>query len=241
MSSNVNASAAERTRPHVLAIVPAYNEEDSLTATIEELQRVAPEIDYIVINDGSRDGTLTLCKANGFSYVSHPTNLGLTAGVQTGMKYALRHDYDMAIQFDADGQHDPAYISALVTKMGEIGADIVVGSRFVTEEKPKSLRMLGSNLISSMIKLTTGARIKDPTSGMRLYNKRAIRLFATQDWTSPEPDTLACLIRKGYKVEEVQVSMRERMAGESYLNLTRSISYMANTCMSILFSQWFRR
>lgn len=241
MSSNVNASAAERTRPHVLAIVPAYNEEDSLTATIEELQRVAPEIDYIVINDGSRDGTLSLCKANGFNYVSHPTNLGLTAGVQTGMKYALRYGYDMAIQFDADGQHDPAYISALVAKMDDAKADIVVGSRFVTEKKPKSLRMLGSNLISSMIKLTTGARIKDPTSGMRLYNKRAIRLFATQDWTSPEPDTLACLIRKGYKVEEVQVSMRERMAGESYLNLTRSISYMANTCMSILFSQWFRR
>lgn len=241
MSSNVNASAAERTRPHVLAIVPAYNEEDSLTATIEELQRVAPEIDYIVINDGSRDGTLALCKANGFNYVSHPTNLGLTAGVQTGMKYALRYDYDMAIQFDADGQHDPAYISALVAKMDDAKADIVVGSRFVTEKKPKSLRMLGSNLISGMIKLTTGARIKDPTSGMRLYNKRAIRLFATQDWTSPEPDTLACLMRKGYKVEEVQVSMRERMAGESYLNLTRSISYMANTCMSILFSQWFRR
>lgn len=241
MSSNVNASAAEQTRPRVLAIVPAYNEEDSLTATIEELQRVAPEIDYIVVNDGSRDGTLSLCKANGFNYVSHPTNLGLTAGVQTGMKYALRYDYDMAIQFDADGQHDPAYISALVAKMDDAKADIVVGSRFVTEKKPKSLRMLGSNLISGMIKLTTGARIKDPTSGMRLYNKRAIRLFATQDWTSPEPDTLACLMRKGYKVEEVQVSMRERMAGESYLNLTRSISYMANTCMSILFSQWFRR
>ena len=241
MSSNVNASAAEQTRPHVLAIVPAYNEEDSLAATIEELQRVAPEIDYIVVNDGSRDGTLSLCKANGFNHVSHPTNLGLTAGVQTGMKYALRYDYDMAIQFDADGQHDPAYISALVAKMDDAKADIVVGSRFVTEKKPKSLRMLGSNLISGMIKLTTGARIKDPTSGMRLYNKRAIRLFATQDWTSPEPDTLACLMRKGYKVEEVQVSMRERMAGESYLNLTRSFSYMANTCMSILFLQWFRR
>lgn len=102
------------------------------------------------------------------------------------MKYALRHGYEMAIQFDADGQHDPAYISSLVAKMDEAQADIVVGSRFVTGEKPKSLRMMGSNLISGMIKLTTGARIKDPTSGMRLYNKRAIQLFATQDWTSPE-------------------------------------------------------
>ncbi|WP_329781944.1 glycosyltransferase family 2 protein [Parolsenella catena] len=224
----------------VLAIVPAYNEEGSLLATINELTSMAPDVDYVVVNDGSRDGTLKLCQENGFNYVSHPTNLGLTGGVQTGMKYALRHGYGMAIQFDADGQHDPAYIGALVSKMEESNADIVVGSRFVTEDKPSSLRMLGSNLISAMIKLTTGKRIMDPTSGMRLYNARTIEMFAAQDWLSPEPDTLACLIRKGFKVEEVQVTMRDRSAGESYLNLSRSISYMANTCMSILFSQWFR-
>lgn len=224
----------------VLAIVPAYNEEGSLLATINELTSMAPDVDYVVVNDGSRDGTLKLCQENGFNYVSHPTNLGLTGGVQTGMKYAFRHGYDMAIQFDADGQHDPSYIESLVSKMEETNADIVVGSRFVTEEKPSSLRMLGSNLISAMIKLTTGKRIMDPTSGMRLYNARTIKLFATEDWLSPEPDTLACLIRRGFKVDEVQVSMRERSAGESYLNLSRSISYMANTCMSILFSQWFR-
>ena len=224
MTSIETTNVPNRAESRVLAIVPAYNEEESLAATIEELQRVAPDIDYVVVNDGSRDGTLALCKASGFNYVCRargfdyidlPVNVGLSAGFQTGMKYALRHGYEMAIQFDADGQHDPAYISSLVAKMDEAQADIVVGSRFVTEEKPKSLRMMGSNLISGMIKLTTGARIKDPTSGMRLYNKRAIQLFATQDWTSPEPDTLACLIRKGYKVEEVQVSMRERTAGES--------------------------
>lgn len=224
----------------VLAIVPAYNEEGSLPATIDELTRVAPDVGYLVVNDGSRDKTADLCRANGYNFVSHPTNLGLTAGVQTGMKYALRHGYDMAIQFDADGQHDPAYIDALVKKMETSGADIVIGSRFVTEEKPSSLRMLGSNLISAMIKATCGKKIMDPTSGMRLYNLRSIEMFATQGWVSPEPDTLACLIRKGFVVEEVQVSMRERSAGESYLNLSRSISYMLNTCTSILFSQWFR-
>lgn len=224
----------------VLAIVPAYNEEGSLAATVAELTEAAPGVDYVVVNDGSGDGTLALCRAKGFNYVSHPTNLGLTAGVQTGMKYALRHGYDMAIQFDADGQHDPAYVGSLVSRMEETGADIVIGSRFVTEEKPDSLRMLGSNLISNMIRLTSGKRIKDPTSGMRLYNARAIELFVAQSWASPEPDTLACLIRKGYRVEEVQVSMRERSAGESYLNLSRSVAYMLNTCTSILFSQWFR-
>lgn len=225
----------------VLAIVPAYNEEGSLPATISELTQVAPDVDYLIVNDGSRDNTAEICEANGYNYVTHPTNLGLTAGIQTGMKYALRHGYDMAIQFDADGQHDPAYIKALAQAMVNGGADIVIGSRFVTEEKPNSLRMLGSNLISNMIKLTTGKRIMDPTSGMRLYNLCAIELFATQSWASPEPDTLACLIRRGFKVEEVQVAMRERSAGESYLNLSRSISYMLNTCTSILFSQWFRR
>ncbi len=224
----------------VLAIVPAYNEEGSLSSTITELASVASDVDYVIVNDGSKDGTLALCQSRGYNYVSHPTNLGLTAGIQTGMKYALRHGYKMAIQFDADGQHDPAYIAGLVSKMEQSGADIVIGSRFVSEEKPNSLRMFGSNLISNMIKLTSGQRIMDPTSGMRLYGARAIELFATQDWTTPEPDTLACLIRMGYGVEEVQVSMRERQAGESYLNLSRSVSYMANTCMSILFSQWFR-
>lgn len=224
----------------VLAIVPAYNEEGSLPATIAELTRVAPNVDYLVVNDGSRDKTAQLCEENGYNFVSHPTNLGLTAGVQTGMKYAMRNGYDMALQFDADGQHDPAFIDTLVQKMEASEADIVIGSRFVTEDKPSSLRMLGSNLISGMIKATCGKRIMDPTSGMRLYNARAIKLFATQDWASPEPDTLACLIRKGFAVEEVQVTMRERSAGESYLNLSRSISYMLNTCTSILFSQWFR-
>ena len=225
----------------VLAIVPAFNEEGSLLSTIDELRSVAPGIDYLVVNDGSRDGTLRLCQEHKLNYVSHPTNLGLTSGVQTGMKYAFRHGYEMVIQFDADGQHDPKYIASLVSRMEETGADIVIGSRFVTEEKPNSLRMLGSNLISAMIKLTTGKRIMDPTSGMRLYNARCIKLFVTEDWLSPEPDTLACLIRKGFRIDEVQVSMRDRSAGESYLNLSRSIAYMANTCISILFSQWFRR
>lgn len=136
----------------------------------------------------------------------------------------------------------PTFISDLVDVMIDDNADIVIGSRFVTEPKPSSLRMLGSNMISAIIALTTGTKINDPTSGMRLYNRRMIKEFATRGDLSPEPDTLAFLIRKkSAHVSEVQVSMRERMAGESYLTLSKSISYMATAFASILFAQWFRR
>lgn len=225
-----------------LVIVPAYNEEDSIEATIDELITVAPDLDYLVVNDGSRDRTRQICEQRGYNIVSHPVNLGLTGAFQTGMKYAHRNGYECAIQFDADGQHMPAYIGQLVDTMRDRGADIVIGSRFVTEGKPRSLRMLGSNMISAIIALTTGAKINDPTSGMRLYNRRMIEQFATRGDLSPEPDTLAFLIRKkDAHVEEVQVSMRERTAGESYLTLSKSITYMATAFTSILFAQWFRR
>ena len=224
----------------LLVIIPAYNEEDSIVSTIEELEREAPRIDYVIVNDGSKDNTKALCREHGYTMLDLPVNIGLTGGFQAGMKYALRNGYDAAIQFDADGQHIPSYISSMVRTMEETKADIVIGSRFVTEDKPASLRMLGSNLISTIIKITTGASIKDPTSGMRLFSRPMIACFSEKPDFGPEPDSLAYLIRKGAHVEEVQVSMREREAGESYLTLGRSIEYMARACISILFVQWFR-
>ena len=225
-----------------LVIIPAYNEEESIIATVEELREQAPQYDYVIINDGSRDRTSELCRARGHDIIDLPANLGLTGAFQTGMKYAHRHGYDHAIQFDADGQHIPVYIENLVRDMEQTGADVVIGSRFVTQDKPASLRMLGSNLISALIRLTTGKLIKDPTSGMRIYNRSVIELFASRDDLSPEPDTLAFLIKRcGMDVVERQVSMRDRHAGESYLTLSKSISYMSVACSSILLSLWFRR
>lgn len=225
-----------------LVIIPAYNEEACIAQTIQELRAKAPEYDYVVINDGSRDSTAKICREHGFNLIDLPVNLGLTGAFQTGMKYAYEHGYDHAIQFDADGQHKPEHISDLVQTMDSAHADIVIGSRFVTEQKEASLRMLGSNLISTLIHLTTGATIKDPTSGMRLYNKSIIEQFALRGDLTPEPETLAFLIkRKGANVLEHQVSMRERLAGESYLTFSKSISYMLTTCSAILFSLWFRR
>lgn len=225
---------------NVLAIIPAYNEEESLAGTVEELLDVATSLDYVIINDGSSDGTEAVCRMHGFNHVTHPVNLGLTAGFQTGVRYALEHGYDAVVQFDADGQHRPEYLSVMVEEMECSGADVVIGSRFVNEGKSFSARMIGSRLITSIIRLTTGARIADPTSGMRLYDRKAMEIFASKYDFGPEPDSIAYLMRHGFKVSEVQVSMRERQAGESYLSLGRSVRYMARVVVSVLFAQWFR-
>ena len=225
----------------VLAVIPAYNEEDNIVSTVDDLLRNAPGVDYVVVNDGSSDLTARICRERGFRTIDLPVNLGLAGGFQTGMKFAYEHGYDYALQYDADGQHSAAYVWPMVQQAQSEGSDIVIGSRFCTQKKPISARMLGSMLITGMIRLTTGQRVEDPTSGMRLFNRRMIRSFARNYDFSPEPDTIALVIRGGGKVSEMQVEMRDRVAGESYLNLTKSVAYMLRVCLSILFIQWFRK
>jgi len=225
----------------ILVIVPAYNEQDSIERVINKLIKEYPELDYVIINDGSRDNTAEICKKNGYNVINLPINLGLSGAVQTGMKYAIKHSYDYAIQFDGDGQHNPEYITKMAEKAYAEGLNVVIGSRFVDESKPKSARMLGSNIIAGCIKLTTGRLIKDPTSGMRLFDRDTMKKFVTQINYSPEPDTIAYLLRCGAKIGEYQVHMNDREAGESYLNLSNSIKYMVNVCSSILVVQWFRK
>ena len=224
----------------LLVIIPAYNEEESISSTVDELTSTLPGVDYVVVNDGSKDGTERICLEHGYNYVSLPVNSGLTVGFQTGMKYALRNGYDYALQFDADGQHRPEYISKMLDLAVAEDVDIVIGSRFVNKCKEVSARMLGSRIITVEIKLTTGKRVADPTSGMRMFNRKMIERFANDDSLNPEPESISYLMKKGAKVREVQVEMRERQAGESYLNIPKSIAYMARACISILFVQWFR-
>ena len=224
----------------LLVIIPAYNEEESISSTVDELTSTLPDVDYVVVNDGSKDGTERICLEHGYNYVSLPVNSGLTVGFQTGMKYALRNGYDYALQFDADGQHRPEYISKMLDLAVAEDADIVIGSRFVNKCKEVSARMLGSRIITVAIKLTTGKRVADPTSGMRMFNRKMIERFANDDSLNPEPESISYLMKKGAKVCEVQVEMRERQTGESYLNIPKSIAYMARACISILFVQWFR-
>lgn len=225
----------------LLIIVPAYNEAGSIENVIRELNSVVPQYDYLVINDGSKDDTAKICRKNGFNLLDLPVNLGLAGAFQAGMRYAYEMGYDATIQIDGDGQHDPSYIPQMVELIENDKCDLVIGSRFVTEKRPRSMRMLGNALIETLIRLTTGQKIGDPTSGMRLFGPKVIRNFATEMNYGPEPDTVCYLMRNGVRVKEVQVQMRERTAGVSYLNFTRSMIYMLHMCMSILFIQWFRK
>lgn len=218
----------------VLVIVPAYNEALNIEKTIKDLTDNT-DYDYVIINDCSKDNTKEICEKNNFNMLSLPINYGLTSGIQLGMKYAYQNGYDIAIQFDGDGQHQAKYLKDLVKEIEEDNCDIAIGSRFVNKKKPKSMRMIGSRLIAGAIRITTGKKIKDPTSGMRAYNKKAIELFVKNASLTPEPDTLVYMLKKKLKIKEVQVEMSDRELGESYLSPIKSVQYMINVLFLILF------
>ena len=223
----------------VLVIIPAYNESANIETVVGRLNSICPDYDYVVVNDGSTDSTAEICRRCGFNLLDLPVNLGLAGGFQAGLRYAARYGYRYAIQIDGDGQHRPEYIRSMKEKMDE-GYDIVIGSRFVGEKKPFTMRMIGSRMIEFAIRLTTGKKIQDPTSGMRMFSRRMIEMFAEGLNFGPEPDTVSYLIRKGAKVAEVPVKMDERMGGVSYLTPLKSASYMIKMLVSILVIQGFR-
>lgn len=223
-----------------LVVIPAYNEALNIKKTVNDLKSNTPDVDYVVVNDGSKDNTLEVLEQNNFNYVDSICNLGLFGAVQTGFKLAMKENYDVVIQFDGDGQHSAKYIDLLVKEI-EKGNSIVIGSRFVDEKKPFTARMIGSRLIAGAIKLITGKTIKDPTSGFRAYDKACIRDYATEMNNPPEPDTLVYMLRKNRKIKEVQVQMSEREFGESYLDLVNTIKYMSRMMVSIFLIQPFRK
>ena len=224
----------------VLLVIPAYNEEKNIERVVKRLKEEFPELDYIVVNDGSRDKTASICREKGFHLLDLPVNLGLAGCFQAWMRYAYEKGYAYAIQFDGDGQHRPEYIAPMERKMRE-GYDIVIGSRFLEGKKDWSMRMIGSRMIGAAIRLTTGARLTDPTSGMRLFSRKMIEEFALNLNYGPEPDTISFLIKQGARVAEVPVIIDERTAGESYLKPLTAASYMARMLISILVIQNFRK
>ena len=224
----------------ILAVIPAYNEEECLEQTVTNLVATCPEVDYLIINDGSTDSTEEICCTRGFNHVTLPVNSGLACGFQTGMKYAERHGYDAVVQFDADGQHLPEYVLPMARAMEDEGANIVIASRALVGEGPTGARGAGSKLIGALIRLTSGTRLTDPTSGMRMYDRDMISRFARGYDLTPEPDTVALMARKGAKVVEIPAHMQERQGGTSYLDFGHVVSYMSRICLSILVFQWFR-
>lgn len=223
----------------VLMIIPAYNEELNIVNTVNTIKQYKnKKLDYIVINDGSLDNTKEVLFKNNINHIDLINNLGIGGAVQTGYKYAYYNDYDIAIQFDGDGQHDINYVNKLIDGIEKDDYDMVIGSRFVGDEslfKSTKARRLGINILSFLIKLLTGKKIKDVTSGYRAVNKKLIKKFAFDyAFEYPEPITNLQAISSGYKVSEVSVGMKERQHGKSSINFYKSIYYMLNVGLTML-------
>lgn len=228
----------------ILMIIPAYNEEKSIVKTVESINKLESnnyKIDYVVINDGSTDNTKNVCIENKINFIDLPCNLGIGGAVQTGYKYAHYNNYDIAIQFDGDGQHDANYIEKLAANIDE-GNSLVIGSRFVAEEsefKSTFIRRVGINFLSGLIKLCTGKKVYDVTSGFRAADKDLIKYFAfNYPIDYPEPDSLVQVIKKGYKVAEVSVKMNERQGGTSSISGLKSAYYMIKVSFAILIANF---
>lgn len=225
----------------VLMIIPAYNEELNIKKTINKLIKYSKKsvnnIDYVIINDGSTDKTLEICRKQNYNVIPLINNLGIGGAVQTGYKYAKMNNYDIAIQFDGDGQHDENYIDKLVNEI-EKGNDFVIGSRFIedlSKFKSSSTRRIGIRIISFLIKICTGVKVYDPTSGFRAANKEIITLFSSRyPLEYPEPESTVSLIRKGYKIKEIPVEMNKREHGTSSIKPLKSIYYMFSVSIAII-------
>ena len=216
-----------------LVIIPAYNEQDNIVKLVEEIRKY--DYDYLVINDCSKDETARILDKHHFSHFDLPINLGIAGVTRVGFLYARDNGYDCVICIDGDGQHQPEYISLLENEI-ENGMDYCVGSRFVNEKKPRSMRMFGSRILCALIKFKTGKKVTDPTSGMRALGRRLIEDFSQSMNFYAEPDTICYLLHQGYKVKEVQVKMKEREAGVSYFHSPfKSTYFMLAEIMTILF------
>ena len=222
----------------VLLIIPAYNEEENILKTCNKIKKENKNLDFIVINDGSKDRTLQILKENNLPHINLVHNLGIGGAVQTGYKYALENNYDIAVQFDGDGQHDVRYVEKLIKPILDGEADFTIGSRFVEELstfKSSKARRIGINIISFFIKLFTGKKIYDTTSGFRAVNKDIIRFFAMYyPIEYPEPVSTTELLKQGKRVKEVSVEMNEREGGVSSIRAWKNAYYMFNVILSII-------
>ena len=231
----------------VLLIIPAYNEQENIVQTVNKVREYEDELDYIVINDGSIDNTEQILKENDIEHIKLVNNLGIGGAVQTGYKYAYENNYDIAIQFDGDGQHDVTYVKKICKPLIEGKSDMCIGTRYLDKSESKFqstlMRRIGSNIISFFIKIMTKTKITDPTSGFRAVNKKAIEEFAKNYPTEyPEPESTVSLLVNNYKVTEVPVSMNERTGGVSSIRFWKTADYMIKVVLSIIIDSFsFKR
>lgn len=221
----------------VLIIIPAYNEAGNIESVIDNIVRNYPMYDYIVVNDGSKDNTRDICKSRGYEYLNLCINLGIGGAVQTGYKYAKDKGYDVAVQIDGDGQHDIAYLEKMLVYLEKQEADIVIGSRFIEKQgfQSSAARRTGIKILSGLIFLCTGRKIKDVTSGFRAVNRKFIEIYAENypnDY--PEPEAIVSAVMHGGIIKEYPVIMRERENGSSSINFIKSVYYMIKVTLAIL-------
>ena len=226
-----------------VAIVPGYNEEGSIGAVIDEIRAVDPEIEIVVVDDGSRDRTAEAAASRGARVLQLPFNLGIGGAVQTGYRFAHEHGFDLALRVDGDGQHDPAQFAVLAGPVLSGHADIAVGSRFIGRKGYRSSRSrrLAIRVLAWTVTLIVGGRVTDPTSGFQVANRRAIALYAAyypHDYPEVEATVLAA--KAGLRRAEVPVELRERSAGRSSIGAVRSVYYMVKVMLAVLVAV-FRR
>lgn len=222
-----------------LIIIPAYNEEKNIISVINNLITNYPQYDYVIINDGSTDNTEQVCKEHGFHYVTLPSNLGIGGGVQTGYLYAKENNYDIAVQIDGDGQHNPQYIQDAIEQLNK-GFDMVIGSRFIAKEgfQSSGIRRVGISFLSTIIKILCHTKIYDVTSGFRICNRKMIEFFAqnyAQDY--PEPEAIVNAVLHNFRVSEIPVVMNERLDGKSSISSLKSIYYMIKVSISLVLTK----
>jgi glycosyltransferase involved in cell wall biosynthesis len=221
----------------VLIIVPAYNEAESIGVVIDNVRTHAPWADVVVVNDGSSDATACIAEARGTFVLNLPYNLGIGGAVQTGYKFAEEQGYDVAIQVDGDGQHPAESIPELLTRLQTGQADMIIGSRFVSERSDYRVpfaRLVGIKILSAVISLLSRRPVTDPTSGFRAANRDVIRLLARmypRDY--PEPEAIVLLHREGYVVAEVAVKMNPRSGGTSSISLLDGLFYVVKVLLAI--------
>jgi glycosyltransferase involved in cell wall biosynthesis len=220
-----------------LIIIPAYNEAANLLFLVKEIRTAVPDFDYIVINDGSQDETRALCIEHQINAIHLPINLGIGGAVQTGYRYAFRNGYDIAVQVDGDGQHDPTYINTLINPIEAGSAQFTIGSRFVdkTGFQSSTMRRFGIRWLSGLLSIFAHVKVTDATSGFRAAGHDVIARFADRypiDY--PEPETIIELSLVGIRIVEVPVSMRERIHGTSSIRPLKAMYYMVKVTMAIM-------
>ena len=227
-----------------LIIIPAYNEAGNLPGLIEEIRATVPTYDYVIVNDGSSDNTASICRQLGLNVLDLPLNLGIGGAVQAGYRYAKYHNYDIAIQLDGDGQHDPSYLDKLIQPIIDNSSDFVIGSRYIDKRGFQStrLRRFGISWLNSIIRLLTSEQITDCTSGFRAANSTVIDMFvAYYPFDYPEPETIVDVHRSGFRIQEVPVLMRDRIHGTSSIKMLKSVYYMVKVSIALIVSYLKRR